>query len=745
MLLLAACSPTVSVGDFAVTRADDGLTVTAPDGRTLVRELRFAAGTGGPTLEMQTGAYRVTDDDTAWSAVTLRKPVGRNPVWSFPAEDAAGELVGEVEIADLGGGVLAVVADLGADRARWDAACTGDDRFAGLGSHVDVDHAGEAFPLWVSEPGIGKVDSDEPPDDWWLTGTKHATSWPQPFLLRPEPLALWIDTAARVDVDLCTGDRWRLDVGEPVAAFVLYAAASPMDAVRANATRFGAPAIPPDWALAPWNDAVKGSARVREVAATLRSAGVPASAIWTEDWKGAQETAWGYHLLPEWELDTTLYPDAAELDAELEALGFKWLAYFSPFLVEGSGAWEEAADYAIRDADGEPLLFTGVTFEPTTVLDLTREDARGWAQEKMEAALDVGFDGWMADYAEWLPPDAVLAGADALADHNAYPLWWQGTNAEVLADRDATFFTRSGWSGSAAVSPVHWPGDQRTSFDGDDGLATVVPLLVGAGIAGAAASGSDVAGYQSIGNDPSDKELWFRWCTLGAMSPVMRTHHGAFADDNWQFDSDEETLAHYARWAQIHARLFPYLRGALEEAASDGTPVVRAPFLVYEDEPWDRTDAYLLGPSLFVAPVTEEGATSREVDLPASVDWYDFWTGATAASGTFTADVDAIPVFAPAGAIVPMLAEAPDTFLTGEHDGIVTLADADGARIVRVFAGEGGRFVEADGTTYVTDGEATASATTTATLQSGDLSAGGLTLRVDGPVSRAYTLEVIAP
>ena len=50
-------------------------------------------------------------------------------------------------------------------------------------------------------------------------------------------------------------------------------------------------------------------------------------------------------------------------------------------------------------------------------------------------------------------------------------------------------------------------------------------------------------------------------------------------------------------------------------------------------------DEYMFGPALLVAPVTEQGSTSREVYLPAGTDWYNFWTnervhgGQTAARG----------------------------------------------------------------------------------------------------------------
>ena len=45
-------------------------------------------------------------------------------------------------------------------------------------------------------------------------------------------------------------------------------------------------------------------------------------------------------------------------------------------------------------------------------------------------------------------------------------------------------------------------------------------------------------------------------------------------------------------------------------------------------------DEYMLGPAFLVAPVTEQGVTSRRVYLPAGADWYDWWTrpAATAAA-----------------------------------------------------------------------------------------------------------------
>ncbi|MDP7114454.1 MAG: hypothetical protein QGH45_20955 [Myxococcota bacterium] len=51
--------------------------------------------------------------------------------------------------------------------------------------------------------------------------------------------------------------------------------------------------------------------------------------------------------------------------------------------------------------------------------------------------------------------------------------------------------------------------------------------------------------------------MCYRWASLGAFSPVMRTHHGASDTENWQFDSDDETTEYWAGLAREHTRLFP--------------------------------------------------------------------------------------------------------------------------------------------------------------------------------------------
>jgi alpha-glucosidase/alpha-D-xyloside xylohydrolase len=87
-------------------------------------------------------------------------------------------------------------------------------------------------------------------------------------------------------------------------------------------------------------------------------------------------------------------------------------------------------------------------------------------------------------------------------------------------------------------------------------------------------------------------------------------------------------------------------------------PPMRGLWLHYAGDPAAvaRGDEYLWGRDLLVAPVVEKGATARRVYLPRGV-WHDFWTGERLAGGTEISrpvDLETLPIYVRAGAIVPM-------------------------------------------------------------------------------------------
>ncbi len=65
----------------------------------------------------------------------------------------------------------------------------------------------------------------------------------------------------------------------------------------------------------------------------------------------------------------------------------------------------------------------------------------------------------------------------------------------------------------------------------------------------------------------------------------------------------------------------------------------------------------MFGPAILVSPVTQEGATERELYLPPAPRWYDFWTGkSTQGDQRFAASapLNVIPLYVKAGSILPL-------------------------------------------------------------------------------------------
>lgn len=745
-----------------------------------------AVRTSRARTEMQYGAWKFTEGTQPWveaSTFTWDSADGKKGSY----RTAKDEVVVTVEASATEGALRLdfTAIDPATNRLSLAFACAANDRFLGFGAQADgVDHRGHTVALWTSEPGIGKrMSDDDYPDAWMLEGTRHASSYGLPTFLSNRGFVAVAQTDARVVFELCSveAEAWRVEVWSNAFTLWLYFDGTPAKSLtRATAGVLGRPVKPPPVAFAPWNDAIFGSAEVRRVAQVLRTNDIPSSVIWTEDFRGGRESGSAYRLKEEWELDRMLYPDAEALAAELAAQGLDWHAYFNTFLVEGEAIFGEAqrGGHFVKNDKGSAYSFDGVTFRPTGLADLSRPETRDWVKGYLRKALDLGFKGWMADFGEWLPHDAVLAsGEPALEAHNRYPTEWAKLNAEVLKERDPSgerllFFSRSGWFGANAFSPVVWAGDQRTSFLRDDGLFTVLPIGINLGLAGVSTSGHDIAGYQSATNPVATKELFFRWTSLGALTPVMRTHHGTNPRANWRFDQDADTLAHYRRWAKVHVQLFPFFDGLAREAETSGLPIVRGLFLeAPEDEAgWTTSDEYLLGRALLVAPIVDEGATQRAVHLPPG-QWRSLLTNAEL-SGPADVTVDAstteLPLFVRRGAVVPRLPERVDTLVPADPP-TVDLDDVKGERVLLWAPGGDEVFTERDGTSYASAvsseqafSEAGAalpdctSATQRGCVQrggaravvrlsgQGPLTALGGTLTISGP-GRTIDVEVVSP
>jgi alpha-glucosidase len=107
---------------------------------------------------------------------------------------------------------------------------------------------------------------------------------------------------------------------------------------------------------------------------------------------------------------------------------------------------------------------------------------------------------------------------------------------------------------------------------------------------------------------------------------------------------------------ELRYRLLPYLYTAVWQCAQSGLPIVRPLVMACPEDPQVGAldDEFLCGDALLVAPVCDEGATTRQTYLPAG-EWFDAWTDERH-NGPSTINVSAplerIPFFVRAGAIV---------------------------------------------------------------------------------------------
>jgi alpha-D-xyloside xylohydrolase len=296
-----------------------------------------------------------------------------------------------------------------------------------------------------------------------------------------------------------------------------------------------------------------------------------------------------------------------------------------------------------------------------------------------------------------------------------YPLFHTGALYDGFRrdepQRRALILSRDAYLGVQSKGTIVWSSDISPTWDtlkrqistGLDVTASGIPYW-----------SNDTGGWQYLPKvhhpahkpllDPSDAretvggyddypELYTRWFQYAAFLPIFRTHGSRPANEVWSYGKEAEPILE--KYLRLRYQLMPYIYSLGYKTWLTGAPIMRA---LAMDFPGDQRvadigDEYMLGPAFLVAPVTEQGATSREVYLPAGTDWYNFWTGERVKGGMkimVDAPIDTIPLFVRAGSIVPLGSAVESTH------------EAQKIAKVRVYPGGDGDFTlfSDDGETY---------------------------------------------
>lgn len=249
--------------------------------------------------------------------------------------------------------------------------------------------------------------------------------------------------------------------------------------------------------------------------------------------------------------------------------------------------------------------------------------------------------------------------------------------------------SRSGCPGIQRYAQT-WSGDNAASWET---LRYNIPMGLGLSLSGAPNTGHDVGGFTGWAPSP---ELFVRWVQNGIFHPrftIHSWHYDGTVNEPWMYP---EVLSIIRQTIEFRYRLIPYLYSLLFEAAETGHPIIRPMVYAFPQDARCHTESFdfMLGPHLLIASILEDGARSRLVYLPQTVQWCNFHTGEWHSGGQViqaSAPLDRIPLFVPSGGMVPMGKPM-------RHVG----ADADDIRHVFVFPhpeqGEGHfELVEDDG------------------------------------------------
>ena len=425
-----------------------------------------------------------------------------------------------------------------------------------------------------------------------------------------------------------------------------------------------------------------------------------------------------YTKMGQMDMDSAKWPDPVAMNKQLHAMNFHTMISVWPRFIPEDRYYASVLknDWFEKLADGTPT--NGLPYDRAgSDIDTTNPDAAKWYWGIVkENYVNKGFDAFWADETEPdLPPNgSYFHIGPGTQFFNVYPLFhtaafYNGFRQDL--DTRALILARDSYLGAQHNGTIFWSSDISGNWDT---LKRQIPTGINFVASGMPYWSTDIGGWQYLPAyhkpdrppllDPSDArenighyddypELYVRWFEYGAFQPNFRSHGSRPQNEVWSYGKQAEPIL--AKYLHLRYQFMPYLYSLAHTTHETGAPFMRGLFMDFGNDPrvTDIGDEYMFGPALLVAPVTEQGRTSRDVYLPAGADWYNFWTSERVHGGqtiAVNAPIDIIPLFVRAGSILA-LGEPVES--TNEKQRIATL---------RVYPGADADFdiYNDDGTTY---------------------------------------------
>lgn len=467
------------------------------------------------------------------------------------------------------------------------------------------------------------------------------------------------------------------EVGNQIDYYFIYGSCAD-DVISGYRQITGKAPIMPKWAMGLWQsrERYQTQEQLLNVVKEFRQRKIPLDNI-VLDWQYWEIDKWGSH-----DFDSTRFPDPEGMVSELHnELNTRIMISVWPKFYPGTKHFEEMHEKGFlyqRNLDKGIKDWIGYH---STFYDAFNPQARELFWKQINTKLNsIGIDAWWMDATEpdmesnnsieerklLMSPTALGPGAQYF---NAYSIMnskaiYEGLR-EVDPDKRVFILTRSAFAGQQRYASATWSGDVASRWCD---LKLQIPAGLNFCIAGIPYWTHDIGGFSverryenATGKDLVEwRELMTRWFQFGTFCPLFRVH-GQFPYREI-FNTAPESSVEYKSmlyYDKLRYSLMPYIYTLAGKAYYKDYTIMRALVMDFAEDVnvLDIGDEYMFGPYLLVCPVYEYKARSRNVYLPSTTGWYDFYSGKYLEGGQTIdarAPLEKMPLFVKEGSIIPI-------------------------------------------------------------------------------------------
>jgi alpha-glucosidase len=414
--------------------------------------------------------------------------------------------------------------------------------------------------------------------------------------------------------------------------------------------------LPPSWTLGYHQSryGYSSGAEIVQIAQTFRQMGIPCDAIYFDI---------NYmDYLEDFTWDPVNFPSPQTMETQIDALGMKRVNIFEPVVRNDDPLWNymSASNFFLTGPDGTSLV-NSIWYGDVSWIDFTEPAARDWYKQVLKTFLAQGITATWDDLDEpaqvFMPQAIYNNGGSPKTDsqaRNTYALNETSLSyqaqAELRANLRPWVLSRSGYAGIERYS-ANWSGDTQSTFDS---LRVSIEMSGSMGLSGQDQFGHDIGGF--LGSPSA--ELFIRWMGFSSFTGLFRNHAnaGTVPREPWAYGEPYTELA--TNIINRRYQMLPYVYTLMANARQGGTPLVTPLFFFFptDSNTYSQDGEFMLGDSLLVAPVYQQGATTWHAYLPAGNNWIDINTDQLYAGGqsvTVAAALGTTPAFVREGAVVP--------------------------------------------------------------------------------------------